>query len=171
MKPLASALAVMVWVFRLKVPVAEALLVMVTEQVREVPVQAPDHPAKVELTLGVAVKVTTVPALKLFPVGMLAIDPVPVPFLLRVSVYWGALFWVTVNVFPPTVTVPVLIDAPELTEAEKFTLPLPLPLLPPVMEIQLALLDAFQEHPLGAVTAMVPLPPLESKDWLVGEIA
>lgn len=150
---------------------ADILLFMVTEQIREVPLQAPDHPAKVELAPGVAVKVTRVPASKIFPAGALAIDPEPVPFMLTLSVYRGALLWVTVNVFPPTVTVPVREEVLELIEAEKFTLPFPLPLLPERIEIQPAVLEAFQEHPLGAVTAIVPVPPLEPKDWPVGEIA
>jgi hypothetical protein len=47
---------------------------------------------------------------------------------------------------------------------------LPLPLLPKVMESQLALLVAVQEQPLGAVTATLPLPPLAAADALAGEI-
>jgi len=58
-----------------------------TVQVGEVPVQAPDHPAKVELAFGLAVSVTAVPALKVDPVGLLVTVPLPVPVLLMVRLY------------------------------------------------------------------------------------
>ena len=45
-----------------------------------------------------------------------------------------------------------------------------LPLLPEFMVIQLALLEAVQAQPLGAVMLADPVPPGELKDWLVGEI-
>jgi hypothetical protein len=48
--------------------------------------------------------------------------------------------------------------------------PLPFPLLPEVMVIQPALLEAVQEQPLEAETLIVPDPPVEMKDWLVGEM-
>ena len=48
--------------------------------------------------------------------------------------------------------------------------PLPLPLLPEVMVIQPALLEAVQEQPLGVVILTDPVPPVEVKDWLVGEM-
>ena len=41
---------------------------------------------------------------------------------------------------------------------------MPLPLLPEDMVIQVALLEALQEQPPGAVTLTVPVPPLELKD-------
>jgi hypothetical protein len=47
---------------------------------------------------------------------------------------------------------------------------LPVPLLPEVMVSQAALLVAPQTHPLCVVTVALPLPPLEEKDWLVGEM-
>ena len=43
---------------------------------------------------------------------------------------------------------------------------MPLPLLPEVTVIQLALLVAVQEQPPPAVTLAVPVPALELKDWL-----
>jgi len=60
---------------------------MVTEQGEEVPVHPPDHPAKVELASGVAVRVTTVPALKVVPAGLLVTVPVPVPLFVILKVY------------------------------------------------------------------------------------
>ena len=47
---------------------------------------------------------------------------------------------------------------------------MPLPLLPEVVVIQPALLEAVQEQPLGEVTLTDPVPPVEVKDWLVGEM-
>jgi hypothetical protein len=88
MDPFVPALAVMVNVLRVKVAVTGVLLLMVTEQVREVPVHPPDHPAKVEPASGAAVRVTTVPVLKIVPTGLLVTVPVPVPLLLVLNVYW-----------------------------------------------------------------------------------
>ena len=45
-----------------------------------------------------------------------------------------------------------------------------LPALPEVITIQFTLLLAVQLQLLPAVTLMLPLPPLASKDWLWGEI-
>jgi len=58
--------------------VAETLVFMVTVQVGDVPVQAPDHPEKLELALGVAVKVTAVPAEKVVADGLVVTFPAPV---------------------------------------------------------------------------------------------
>ena len=70
----------------LNVAVTDVAAETVTEQV-PVPVQAPDHPAKVEPALGVAVSVTVVPLAnpaeqvepQLIPAGELVTEPVPVP--------------------------------------------------------------------------------------------
>jgi hypothetical protein len=48
------------------------------------------------------------------------------------------------------------------------TVPLPLPLAPEVIVTKLSLLVAVQLHPLGAVTLMLPVPPVALKLWLVG---
>jgi hypothetical protein len=48
--------------------------------------------------------------------------------------------------------------------------PLPLPDAPLVIEIHAAFDAAVHAQPLVVVTATVPVPPVESTDWLVGEI-
>jgi hypothetical protein len=87
MEPPAAALAIMMgspW--RAKVAVTEVLEFIVTVQVGDVPEHPPDHPVKVELAAGLAVRVTTVPALKLVPVGLLLTVPVPAPDLVTLRV-------------------------------------------------------------------------------------
>jgi hypothetical protein len=53
---------------------------------------------------------------------------------------------------------------------EYVTVPLPLPLAPEVIVIQLALLAAVQVQPVGAVTFTLPNPPMARKDCLAGTI-
>jgi hypothetical protein len=98
---------------------------MVTIQVLWVPVHPSLHPLNIELSAGVAVRVTTSffqygslqsPG-QLTPVGSLVIVPVPVPVLVTVNAYFGsaANFAVTflaavihtVQVLPFTVVHPV----------------------------------------------------------------
>ncbi len=72
------------------------------------------------------------------------------------------LAWVTVTVCPATFKLPALAD-PVLAPTEKVTVPLPDPLAPEVIPIQLSLLLAVQAQPLPAVTAIFPFPPEASK--------
>jgi hypothetical protein len=60
--------------------------------------------------------------------------------------------------------------APLLAAALNATAPLPLPLAPFVIVIHDAFDDAVHAQPLPLVTATVPLPPVASTDWVVGEI-
>ena len=81
----------------------------------------------------------------------------------------GAAACDTVNVWPAIVSVP-LRAPPLLDEMLNDTDPLPLPDAPLVTEIQGAFDAAVHAHPLVAVTDVDPLPPVESTDWLAGDI-
>jgi hypothetical protein len=89
----------------LNVAVTEVLAVRLTVHVL-VPVQAPDHPANVEVPLGVAVSVTDVPLAKLavqvvpqlIPEGLLVIVPAPVPAPCTASWTGGTVLKVAVTV-------------------------------------------------------------------------
>src|SRR5260370_566473 len=65
---------------------------------------------------------------------------------------------VTVNVCPAAVSVPER-AGPEFGATEKLTVPLPAPLAPAVIVIQLTLLTAIQLHPAPDVTVTDPGPP------------
>jgi hypothetical protein len=72
--------------------------------------------------------------------------------------------WVTVNVCPAIVSVPVRAD-PVFAAALKVTDPLPLPDAALVIVSQFALALAVHAHPLAVVTATVPVPPAAPTDW------
>ena len=55
-----------------------------------------------------------------------------------------------------------------LAATVKFTVPLPVPPLPPVIVIQLAVLSAVQAQMLAAVTATLAVPPVSAIAWLAG---
>ena len=76
----------------------------------------------------------------------------------------------TVNVWPPTVNVPLRGLVLVLAEIEKPTVPLPVP-VPPVTVIQdPALLTVLQAQPVVVVTVTLPEPPAAASVWLAGEI-
>ena len=77
----------MVRVLGVKAALTVVLLFIVTWQVATIPEHAPDHPVKVELVFAAAVRVTTVPAVKLVPVGLTAMVPEPVPVEEALNVY------------------------------------------------------------------------------------
>ena len=52
----------------------------------------------------------------------------------------------------------------------KSTVPGPDPDAPLVIVIQVRFVDAVQAQPAPAVTVLLPVPAVEEKDWLVGEI-
>jgi hypothetical protein len=78
-------------------------------------------------------------------------------------------FWVTLNVWLPIVMVPVRALVVGLADALNATVPVPLPLAPLVtVNHDVWLLTPVHAHPVGAVTAVDPVPPLATTDWFVG---
>ena len=71
----------------------------------------------------------------------------------------GGTDWVTVTVWPPTVTVALRDAVDVLAVAVTVTEPLPDPLPPLVMVSHVALLVAVHVQPLVTVTVIVPVPP------------
>jgi hypothetical protein len=71
----------------------------------------------------------------------------------------GAPAWVTVNVLPPIVSVPVRGLVVGFAATLYVTDPFPLPVAPALMVIQATLLVAVHAQPAAAVTVTVPLPP------------
>ena len=76
---------------------------------------------------------------------------------------------VTVTVWPATVSVPTRCAVDVFAVALKVTVPLPLPLAPPLIVSQAALLAAVHVHPLAAVTPVVDEPAAEVSVGDVGE--
>src|SRR3989442_11743601 len=76
---------------------------------------------------------------------------------------------VTVTVCPATVIVPLRDPAPLLAATEYPTVPLPSPVAPAVMVIQVALLVAVQLHPACAVTLVLPVSPPATAESVVGD--
>ena len=82
----------------------------------------------------------------------------------------AAAAWFTENVCPPMVIVPVRGLVFGLDEALNATVPFPLPLAPLVTVSQdVALLTPVHAQPVGAVTAVDPVPPPATTAWLVGD--
>ena len=117
-------------------------------------------------------------ALQVHPVGA-AIPTIPVPPVEskefaageREKVQGGEdAAWFTVRIFPPMVRVPDLEVTFGLAATQYHKVPFPSPLLPEKIEIQPALLEEVQEHPLtpAPVTVTLPVPPSALKDWLAG---
>jgi len=77
---------------------------------------------------------------------------------------------VTVNVWPAIVSVPVRELVSVLAVTENAVVPLPVPLAPAVIVIQVALLVAVQAQPLLVATLELPLPPQDGNEAPAGEI-
>jgi hypothetical protein len=77
--------------------------------------------------------------------------------------------WITVTVWPATVRVPVRSPGAVLAVTPNVTVPLPVPLEPPLIVSQDALLVAVHPHPPPVVTVVVDEPGQESSDREVGE--
>ena len=77
--------------------------------------------------------------------------------------------WVIVTACPPTVRVPVLDDVPVCAAIPKLTVPLPLPLAPLLIVIQVPERVAVHEQPAAAATVTLPVALDALNDRLVGE--
>jgi hypothetical protein len=77
---------------------------------------------------------------------------------------------VTVNILPAAVIVPVRESELAFAAAVNPTEPLPEPVAPDVIVIQVSVVDEVQPQPVGAVTVIVPVPPPATTDCDVGEI-
>jgi hypothetical protein len=75
-----------------------------------------------------------------------------------------------VNERPAIVEAAVLDDVVVLADTEYFTVPLPAPLLPEVIDTQDAALLAAHAHPLCVFTLMLPVPPMALMDAPVEEM-
>jgi hypothetical protein len=72
--------------------------------------------------------------------------------------------WVTVNVWPPMAMVPVRVLLVVFAATLYATVPLPVPLAPPVMVIHESVVAAVHEELLdNGVTVMLPVPDKELK--------
>ncbi len=154
------------------VPVRDEVLVFAVALKLTLPLPEPEAPV---VTVSHAVLLLT--AVHAQPAGAVtATVPVP-PFdttlcdvgeIVSVQVIPA---WVTVNVLPAIVSVPMRDDVPVFAAALKLTLPLPDPEAPAVtVSHAVLLLTAVHAHPAGAVTATVPVPPLDTMLCDVGEI-
>jgi hypothetical protein len=79
---------------------------------------------------------------------------------------------VTVNVWPPIVSVPVRGLVFGFAAALNATVPPPLPVAPLVTVSQdVSLLTPVHAQPASVVTVVDPVPPLATTDWLAGTSA
>ncbi len=159
---------VIVKVLAAKVAVALLAASIVTWHVVAVPEHAPDQPVNVELVSAAALRVTTVPAAKLVPVGFVVMVPVPVPEVVVVNAYEVIPLWVIVNKLPAIVDT-VVLSAPVLGVTVYDTVAVLVAVVPDVIVTQLSLLIAVQLQPVCVVTVTVPLPPAVPKEALEGE--
>jgi hypothetical protein len=82
----------------------------------------------------------------------------------------GAAAWVTVNVWPEIVRVPLRALVVLFAATDQVTVPAPVPLAGVNVSQAVALLDGVQLQPVLAVTFKAPMPPEETTDALAGEI-
>ena len=112
--------------------------------------------------------------LQVHPAGAVTfVEPVALPAAIdwlggEMEYVHGAPACMTLNVWPPTVNVPVRGTELAFADALKATLPLPLPLAPLVTVNHPLLLTPVQAQPFGAATAAEPVPPVDATDWLGG---
>jgi hypothetical protein len=152
------------------VPVREAVevLAVTTKPTTPFPLPEPPLPIVIQETLLVAVQAQPLAAVT----DTVALSPAAGEFQLtgEMEKVQGTPAWVTVKVWPATVSVPVRDDVEVLAATVNATEPLPLPDAPLVTVIHAALLLAVQAQPLVVVTAIVELSPAAGEFQLAGAI-
>ena len=135
-----------------------------------VPELEPLLPAVIVSQLSLLVAVHKQPAPAVTPTLLLLAMEATDALEAEIENVQGAAAWLTVNVWPATVKVPVRDVVLVLAATEKLTVPFPALLLPPVMVIQAVLLVAVQLQPIPAVTLTLPLLALDATDALEEEM-
>lgn len=160
-----------VWPPTVIVPVRELVSGFAATLYDTCPFPVPLVPAVMVIhdTLFDAVHAHPLPAVTVI-VPFAAEAPIEVPVGEMVNVHGTGASWVTVNVRPAIVTVPVRWFVPVFAATEYPTVPGPLPLAPDVIVIHEAELDALQPHPVVVVTLTEPVEALAETDVAVGEI-
>jgi hypothetical protein len=120
-----------------------------------------------QVALLTAVHVQPVPAVTLTE----PVPPAPATDWLVAEIEYvhAAPACVTVKVCPPAVIVAVRATVLVLAAALNVTVPLPVPLAPPVTVSHVALLTAVHVQPVPAVTPTEPVPPPATTDALVAD--
>jgi len=140
------------------VPVREVEPVLAPTLYVTVPLPVPLAPAVTLSQPALVVAVQTHPALAVtVTVPVVATEVVRFDDTGEIENEHGAPAWLTVNVCPAMVTVPVRDPVPVFAATLYDTVPLPLPLAPAVIVIHAALLVDVHAHPAPAVTVTVPL--------------
>jgi hypothetical protein len=149
-------LTVRVWPAIVIVPVRVALDELAAMVKATVPSPLPLAPPVIVIQLAVFAAVHAQPA---GAVTAKVLDPAPAPTerLAGDTLYVQGVepAWLTLSVWPAIVIVPLRLALDEFVATAKATVPPPVPLVPPVIVIQLTLLAAVHTHPAGAVTAKV----------------
>ena len=168
--PAAACVTVNVWPATVSVPLRGDVLVLADALKPTLPLPLPLAPL-----VTVSHPVLLLTPVQVHPVGAVTfVEPVVLPAAIdwlggEMEYVHGAPACVTLNVWPPTVNVPVRGSELAFADALKPTLPLPLPLAPLVtVSHPVLLLTPVQAHPVGAATAVEPGPPVDATDWLGG---
>jgi hypothetical protein len=139
------------------VPVRAVVEVLAATVIATVPLPLPLAPLVIVSHEALLVAVHAQPVrlvtatLAAWPAASALVDPGLIAYV------QAAAAWVTVNVCPAMLSVPVREDVAVFALAEKFTVPLPLPDAPAVIVSQDAPLVAVHAHPAAALTPTEPV--------------
>ena len=168
----AFCVTVYAWLPIVMVPVRDCVvgLAVTLNVTRALPVPPPPPDTVNQLALLTAVQAHPSAA-----VTFVNPDPRPDPTVVlvgEIATAQATPAWLTVRLCPPIVSVPLRCVVLALAAALKPTDPPPLPLAPLVtVSHDVLLLTPVHAQPVGAVTAVDPVPPAAATDWLAGLIA